>query len=1050
MAIEGLARTDFINATGDVFSEDGGYVFVYGNGANLLVYKIANGAIVSTTTVNVAGAGGGNYVIAGDDNTQIAHHRTTEKGWVLMKENAATVIENMEGFKYTTLGGDIITLAGKEFYIYPAGTTNYSSEFSVRNMTDGAMVVDKADASKTIFFANDATKTPGATSTANWLIATPIDANNAYIHLYNAADGVALFKLSVSISATVTVACDETMGTVTGGGDVAVGANATVVATPKPGYEFVAWKNGEETVSTDATYNFTVTEAVALTAVFEAKANVTITLAVNDATMGSITLPDGIVVGENSVVYGTPLTLTAVPAEGVSFTGWFKGEELYSTDLTISLDGKESISLTANFVNVLTITYELNGGVTNDYGWTSKGHLMLDIQNDYNTKYGASLAVVKEENGIYYFMIRDSWVPEANAVGEDALVSGFFQNKTWSADQKCANLFLNNEKYQFLVDLIDHFMGSAAEARGTDSLKNMTLTVADAYFRADVSGFMLNSPATTGYPYVCNWVVNGLPDAYVPVWKHTFANPTEIKTGVTLNAPYKEGSTFDGWYATEDFSGDKITYVDPETVIPGGKLYAKWIEYIPTIAEFNELATGTKSKVKGTVSKVIGNNFWIQDATGGLLCYGKNHGLAAGELAILSGDVALYGGVIELNNATVVSHEAGTAITPEKVTIDAILADTLKYMSKLVKLDGVLIDRDGSNIYLKSGDAKILCYKLTLDETQFPTNTKVSATPVVGMYNGTMQFRANTEDVELATAAGKDPYHYPARLAEDDFAGYTLENDWLISQKLDNYGDNVPGVDGGTLRSMVEKDGKMYFLNRTDNGGYFVVVDGKNGAMEPERLNITGEHLFQKEVTDEEGTSWKAAVTLAFNHVTKDSEGNILVGSCSMNTNRMMIYVVDEKTGVATELINEDIYANEDMDSLTWRIDAFGAWGDVKAHAVIVAASASGNFNAFRWEINDGVAEMAELIEIIPSETEDFKTYLVDAKEGTPLANAGISPTALPLDEEYFLIDGQATYPTLISRDGDVVDDFKNNHTGILKVGKMIDFPCLIFFVLRI
>ena len=1043
LAIEGLARTDFINATGDVFSEDGGHVFVYGNSATgLLVYKIAKGAIVNTTTVSVAGASGGNYVIAGNDTKQIAHHRTSENGWVLIDNGVATTIENMEGFKKTTLGGDIITLAGKEFYIYPAGTTNYNSEFSIRNMTDGVMVVDKTDAAKTIFFANDVTKQPGSTSTANWLIATPIDANNAYIHLYNAADGVALFKLSVSVAAELVISCDETQGTVTGGGDIAVGANATVVATPKPGYEFVAWKKGETTVSTDPTYTFAVNENTALTAVFEAKANVTITLAVNDATLGSITLPEGIVMGENSVVYGTPVALVAVPAEGVSFLGWFKGEELYSSDLNISLTGKESISLSANFAKALVLSYELNGGVTNDYGWTSKAHMALLLQEDYNTAYSATKAWAKEENGVIYYYVGGEWQLPSDVQGKAADVSGFIQSVTYNTSDNLVNL-LHNDKWLLLMNYIDTLRVKAGNA------------VADeGALRADVSGFFLCSPAITDYRHTNDYTTAGTEEAFLSANKIGFANPTEIKTGVTLNAPYKEGSTFDGWYATADFSGDKITYVDPETVIPGGKLYAKWIEYIPTIAEIYDMEVGVETRAKGTVTYVAGSNFWIQDITGGILCYQKDLGLAVGDVVTLKAKTATFNNYPELTNITVENKEAGAELTPEVATISQVTAEPAKYMYKLVKFVGIRVagytEDSYANPIFTDGDNTIVGrYGLKAETT--PANTRVNLKTVVSCDSKGLQLRGEDSWVEEVGGAGVDPYQYPARMAEGDFAGYTLENDWLYSINLDNYGDNVPGVDGAMLRSMVEKDGKMYFLNRTSDGaGYFVVVDGKTGVMEPNRLNITGDHLFQKKTVNAEtgAEEWSSAVLLPFNHVTKDSEGNILVGPCIAGAHNMMIYIVDEKTGAATELINEAIWDNADMDSIVYRLDAFGAWGDVKSHAVIIASVASytanavtSGLNAFRWEINNGVAEMAELVEITASETDDFKTYLVNA-EGKPLANAGISPTALPLDEEYFLIDGQATYPTLISRDGDVVDDFKNNHAGILKVGNNVGDTC--------
>lgn len=59
-------------------------------------------------------------------------------------------------------------------------------------------------------------------------------------------------------------------GTVSGGGNKTVGSSATVVATAASGFAFKRWtKNGSQ-VSTSSSYTFTVTEAVALVAVFEA------------------------------------------------------------------------------------------------------------------------------------------------------------------------------------------------------------------------------------------------------------------------------------------------------------------------------------------------------------------------------------------------------------------------------------------------------------------------------------------------------------------------------------------------------------------------------------------------------------------------------------------------------------------------------------------------------------------------------------------------------------------------------------------------------------
>ena len=71
---------------------------------------------------------------------------------------------------------------------------------------------------------------------------------------------------------TVTAtSADEAMGTVTGGGTYTPGATATLTATPACFHRFVRWKNtNDETVSTDASFDLTVTHDAALTAVFRA------------------------------------------------------------------------------------------------------------------------------------------------------------------------------------------------------------------------------------------------------------------------------------------------------------------------------------------------------------------------------------------------------------------------------------------------------------------------------------------------------------------------------------------------------------------------------------------------------------------------------------------------------------------------------------------------------------------------------------------------------------------------------------------------------------
>ena len=68
-----------------------------------------------------------------------------------------------------------------------------------------------------------------------------------------------------SYTCKVTVSCDTAMGAVTGGGVYSQNGTATLTATPKTGYKFVKWSDG----NTNASRTFTVENSVTYTAIFE-------------------------------------------------------------------------------------------------------------------------------------------------------------------------------------------------------------------------------------------------------------------------------------------------------------------------------------------------------------------------------------------------------------------------------------------------------------------------------------------------------------------------------------------------------------------------------------------------------------------------------------------------------------------------------------------------------------------------------------------------------------------------------------------------------------
>ena len=128
-------------------------------------------------------------------------------------------------------------------------------------------------------------------------------------------------KVSVSVASA-----DENKGTVTGAGSYDSGAEATVTATPTTGYEFVNWTFGEEEVSKENPYTFTVTEDVSLTANFQA-ATYTITYHPGDGATFTTE--------KNSyTIESEDITLDEPTMTGYDFGGWYDNAEFTGEAIT--------------------------------------------------------------------------------------------------------------------------------------------------------------------------------------------------------------------------------------------------------------------------------------------------------------------------------------------------------------------------------------------------------------------------------------------------------------------------------------------------------------------------------------------------------------------------------------------------------------------------------------------------------------------------------------------------------------------------------------------
>ena len=661
-----------------------------------------------------------------------------------------------------------------------------------------------------------------------------------------------------------------------------------------------------------------------------------------------------------------------------------------------------SIFFAALFVAVTSfaaVSYELNGGVTNDDNWLSKGDMWTAFCADAGITTLGTLEEVKALGDPYSAICTPLATANAQAI-------------------------LDNAKWDWLEAYIMQVQNADAAAtvlaEGTSG----------AGWRYAFAAFFLEGKRAS-WPVSTDFAVAGTPEAFIPSWKHAFANPTEPTAEWVLNAPYYEGKTFDGWYAAADFSGDKVVKIDATTT---GTLYAKWVEYIPSVVEVRALADDTETKVSGVVNFISGKNIYIQDATAGILVYTlETPNCQVGDKIVAKGVKVMYGGAPEVKSAVIESTEAASVAAPTVFeTLAALVADSLehKYFATNVQIAGVtIVEYDSYNnptVQDATGE-KALCYKMVLDPVAFPIGSKVTVTAVAGWYNG-FQFVGDAKNIVIPVAGVVEDFTYPVR----HDGRYSLKNNWVISNMEDNYAANKPGSND-YVRGMAARNGKMYFINRETES--IVVVDGKTGNM-LDPIKLTGDHLFQKVTGTDSITgeaTYAAGTTLPFNDIKFDQAGNCLIGACmtgATTCQTFFIYVVDLETGVCTKLIEDVLWDNPGLDQVQFRFDAFGAAGDVTKNGVVMAADANGSWNVYRWLITDGVAGEGEQVAVLLDPAVDQSLYINAAGYGT-------APQIFPQDElgELFYVDGFNTLPMLFYGNPDeganLIDDFINVPTGV-------------------
>ena len=134
-------QTNFPTASGDIFSDAGGYVYFFPNGqTSVEVVKIAAGKYVSTTScaVSLTGATAG-YVIPIDNNPNHFIYQIRGNGYHLYKNgDKGSYLTSPNGTtapsRNNSVGGALFQLNGHDMFVYTSGA-HYKGGWTVRDMT---------------------------------------------------------------------------------------------------------------------------------------------------------------------------------------------------------------------------------------------------------------------------------------------------------------------------------------------------------------------------------------------------------------------------------------------------------------------------------------------------------------------------------------------------------------------------------------------------------------------------------------------------------------------------------------------------------------------------------------------------------------------------------------------------------------------------------------------------------------------------------------------------------------------------------------------------
>ena len=333
----------------------------------------------------------------------------------------------------------------------------------------------------------------------------------------------------------------------------------TIPTPVREGYDFLGWYDQNSTSGTKYT-KLTKGWKGTLYAIWQETPKGDVTWVLNGGSV-SVTLPN--------YITDAPYTIPTPTRSLYVFVGWYDQNSTSGTKLTqLPVGYKGTVYAIWRDSKV---TWELNGGElpkaaevpTNDSLWQA-------FKPYYNTYYGLNRA--------------DQPITNVS---------------TFAAAKMCEIMTKSDSEYKWLGDYIAKVSKEQGVELGTDPAGDGV----EAFWRWSVHSFF-NCNKHETYPITADYSAAGKQEKWGPLYQEKYGKgttlPTKITSAYTIPTPTKNGTTFVGWYDTNNNTGNKLT------VLPvgyDGTVYAIWNDMLGDVTwELNggKVSVTLPNKIEGS------------------------------------------------------------------------------------------------------------------------------------------------------------------------------------------------------------------------------------------------------------------------------------------------------------------------------------------------------------------------------------------------------------------------------------------------------------------